>query len=183
MHVQTLARVFALNNQQQTFATQTKQSFDGAGASRPYNAIFALNLEKFVKQSTLFTETEIDTINNSYDWDNSPTEMASVTITPSIASDVWSFGSFVEDAGVTQGSIGARLQIDDADQPPTQTSDNYIQAVAWGTDDEYTWASQSVESMSAAQHKVDVDFIKTDAALRAEDRLAFAVVLEIEDVP
>ncbi|MBA4718843.1 MAG: SMP-30/gluconolactonase/LRE family protein [Nitrosopumilus sp.] len=181
LHVQSLSRVFTLNSESQTFDSQSQQSFNGIGAIREYNAVFALNLEKFVAHSSIFTEAEIDTNNNDYSWFSSPTEMASVTITPSNTSDVWSFGSFVDDTGGTQTSLGARLQIDDADQPFTQTSDNYDQLVAWGTDDEYTWALQSIESMSAVPHNVDVDFIKFDSTLRAEDRLAFAVVLELAE--
>ena len=183
LHIQTLAKVFTLNSEPQIFTSQSKQSFSGTGALRQYNAIFALNLEKFADHSASFTSAEINTNNNDFSWFSSPTEMASVTITPSTTANVWSFGSFVDDTGGTQTSLGARLQIDDADQPPTQTSDNYDQIVAWGTDDEYTWTLQSVESMSAAPHKVDVDFIKFDSTLRAEDRLVYAVVLETDGTP
>jgi len=155
LYVQTLFRVFNLGNASNTFEQEAfKSGSQGPAATREYSSIFAINLNKFSSHSNVYTDGGI-TLDTTDDLSTS-TQVQTDTLAPSIAGNTWVLGSFVTGGNAFQ-EIRARMQIDNADQPPTQTSDNYKQLLGYDPIDENNWALQTVEDLDTSSHTTDID--------------------------
>ena len=155
LYVQTLFRVFNLGNASNTFEQEAfKSDTQGPAATREYSSIFAINLNKFSSHSNVYTDGGI-TLDTTDDLSTS-TEVQTDTLAPSIAGKTWILGSFVTGGNAFQ-EIRARMQVDNVDQVPTQTSDNYKQLLGYDPIDENNWALQTVEDLDTSSHTTDID--------------------------
>ena len=173
--VQTLAKVYTPTAVSTTFETETQRA-SADGGTKLYNSIFALNLNKFAVHSfeAIQAQVDLDVTNNL----NTSTNLANTTMTPDNQGDVWSFAFAVHDADTTGSRIKYRTQIDSADQPPTQTSDDYLQLGAWDNLDELPFAIQTVENLTATSHTMGFNATKTGVTRPVEDRLSMMVTME-----
>ena len=173
--VETLAKVYRPTATSTTFATQSESS--SVTGTRLYNSVFALNLNKLDRHSFGATAAEInlDTTDNFA----TSTRVATTTITPANAGDVWCLGFYIYDINSATYARG-RMQIDNADQPPTQTSDFYgVPDATWDVTDEYGVAFQTIEKMTALPHTLDLDATTVTPVKPVEDRLAMCVTMEL----
>lgn len=178
--VQTLAKVYTPTNTSTTFETETEREA-ADGGTKKYNSIFALNLNKLKNHAFQATQAEINL--DTTDTFSTSTNIATATMTPDVTGDVWCLGFFIYDVG--SGAlvpIRFRMQIDDTDQPDTQTSDNYQHSAGWDVTDELPYAIQSIENLSSASHTLDMD-ATAGTARPVEDRLAMMVTMELASAP
>ena len=174
--VQTLAKVYTPTSTSTTFETETQRE-SADGGTKLYNSIFALNLNKLAVHAFQATQAEInlDTTNSF----TTSTNIANATITPTVTGDVWNLGFGIYDANSLEETIKFRMQIDDADQPPTQTSDNANQQRAWDTTDELPFATQTIENLNTTSHSLKFNATKSTTARAVEDRLAMMLTMEL----
>src|SRR5207249_2980277 len=120
-------------------------------------------------------EINLDTTDNFA----TSTRVATTTITPANAGDVWCLGFYIYDINSASYARG-RMQIDNADQPPTQTSDFYgVPDATWDVTDEYGVAFQTIEKMTALPHTLDLDATTVTPVKPVEDRLAMCVTMQL----
>lgn len=172
--LQTLVKVYTPSASSTTFTTESESSSNTG--TRNYNSVFWLNLNKLRNHAFQATAAEINL--DTTDTFSTSTQVATVSLTPNITGDVWCLGFFINDKDARE-DIRARMQIDNTDQPGTQTSDNYVALNAWDVTDEIGWAIQSIENLSNASHTLDVDATKVTTARPVEDRLAMMVTMEL----
>jgi hypothetical protein len=172
-----LARVFSLGASSNTFK---EVSASGATSNTRLNsAIFALNLGKFAVNQAAYTDADSSTLSTT----NYATNLQTLSITPSTASDVWILAYWGADRNATARLVEFRVQVDSSDQPTGQTSDNYsfrAAATAAGDEDPYI-LSTLVSSMSAAAHTINLD-ASVDSATGAptgQHRQLVAVTMEL----
>jgi len=174
------ARVFtALGAVSQTFTEQARIDTGTATGPRKHSKIFALNLNKFKEHTSVWTAALLDVAATP----NFDTNTATVSMTPSVAGDVWSGYAHTFNADGTGQSARIRLQVDNADQPDTQTSDALLEGSANDATDEMFLYRQSVDSVTAASHTWDVDAsCETATAGRGvRHRSLWAVTMELAD--
>jgi hypothetical protein len=173
--LQTLVKVYTPTTSSTTFTTESESS--SATGTRLYNSIFWLNLNKMKKHAFQATQAEISL--DTTDTFATSTNVATASITPTVTGDVWCLGFCILDVAATGEYMRARIQVDNADQPGTQTSDNYQVNDAWDATDELPWAMQTMESLSNAAHTLDVDATKATNVRPVEDRLSMMVTMEL----
>lgn len=171
--VQTLIKVYTPSASSTTFTVESESS--SASGTRLYNSVFWLNLNKLRNHAQQVTQAEVSL--DTTDTFATSTNVATVSLTPDIAGDVWGLGFFIYDTNSAE-PIRARMQIDNTDQPDTQTSDNYSILSGWDNTDELLFFMQSMESLSSASHTLDVDATKATTARPVEDRLALMITME-----
>ncbi len=177
MMVFTLARVDTLGNASNTY-TEKGFAVGGNNGTRKSSGIFALDLNKLRNHAFSYADDSVTALSAT----PYATNVATCSITPAVTGDVWSYAFFTIDINSAALSFQARLQIDDADQPPSQTTDAYLATDAWDTTDELQWHIQSIDSLaSGSAHTVDLDAsVETATAGRgARAKLVFAVTMEL----
>jgi hypothetical protein len=173
--VETLAKVYTPTATSTTFTTQSESS--SATGTRLYNSLFALNLNKL--QNHAFQATPGAISIDTRDRFSTSTNVATTTITPAAAGDVWCLG-FDMFTSTSQYYIRQRMQVDNIDQPPTQTGDFYgTPDTTWDITDKYGYAMQTIESLPAAPHILDVDATTGATGNTVEDRLAMCVTMNL----
>jgi len=175
-YVQTLAKVYTPTASSTTFKTESESS--SATGTRLYNSVFWLNLNKLRNHAFQFTASGInlDTTNVFA----TSTNVATVSMTPDITGDVWVLGSMIYAPTVAGEGIKYRIQVDNTDEPNTQTSDNYNnQLLVWDATDLLHATIQSIENLSNISHTLDLDATKGNTARPVEDRLAMMVTMEL----
>ena len=169
-----MARGFSLTAVSHTF-TQQSRNDAGTGGDRTHNAIFAINMDKFIQHSFAFTEGVTGGSGGN-------TEIQTTSITPTITKDVWAGTYFIFQAGPDDEDdpqdTGARMQIDNVDQPPTQTSDDYELLRVWDLSDLANFYIQSIENLDNTAHAIDLDIFNTNSTVDYSNRLAFAIQME-----
>jgi len=169
--VTTCARVFAaLAASTQTF---TEKSWRGttAGSTRLNSKVFALDLNKFKAHANAWDESQIDLSATSFG-----TEIATVSIDPTLTTDVLVLGWFAHDF-VTGINVRHRIQVDSVDAPGTQTLDIPNNQ----TDNENLNATLFMDSMTTGAKDIDFDASTSAAAAgnSAEDRALCAFTMEL----
>ncbi|HYS72718.1 MAG TPA: tetratricopeptide repeat protein [Thermoplasmata archaeon] len=168
-YVQTLSRVFSLTAVSNTF-TQESRCDAACTYPRSYSSVFALNLNKFEDSTSAWTEAPI-----ALSTTNFATQVQTAGLTPTRAANVWILGQFADDVDTAGNFHRFRLQVDNVDQPGTQTSDAYAQWENWDTKDEVVSAIQTVGNLAVAAHTFDLDASREGTTANAEDRMIFAV--------
>ncbi|HYU07346.1 MAG TPA: DUF2341 domain-containing protein, partial [Thermoplasmata archaeon] len=168
-YVQTLARVFPLTAASNTF-TQESRCDAACTYPRSYSSVFALNLNKFEDSTSSWTEAPI-----ALSTTNFATQVQTAGLTPTRAANVWVLGQFAVDVDAAGNFHRFRLQVDNVDQPGTQTSDAYGQWENWDAKDEVVSAIQTVGNLAVAAHTFDLDASREGTTANAEDRMIFAV--------
>lgn len=178
-NVYTAARVFlGLGAVGQTFR---EESFNTQAASgvRLHSKIFALRLNAFRNHVGAWTEAE-EALGTT-DWAD-PYQVG-ISLTPDVAGDVWLEASMVADLNNASREATARLQVDDVDQPGTQTSDIYLLTDPADVTDEIPVHQMTIVNLSAAAHTFDWegDADSTTGAPAAEDRHLCAFTMELPE--
>lgn len=170
-----LARVFNLGAASNTF-TEESASVGGNAHTRLHSAIFALNLNKFAQHANAYTEASVALSTTDY-----ATELQTIDITPAVAGDVW-FGAYWGfDFNSTFREAEFRIQVDQADDPATQTTDNYQFHHGGDVADIEPLNFSSLSNLSAATHTIDLDASAdstTDTPAGVE-RTLWAVTMEL----
>jgi hypothetical protein len=151
------ARVDTLGAQSNTYTEISKNMATPTIASitRTQSGIFMLDLDKFRNVAINNEDTPQEAPNSS----TSPyAELVhSQSLTPDIAGNVWIMAFVTVDWGGASFFGKMRLQLDNVDQPATQTSDAY-DFKQWTTEDRIPWAIHTVENLTAAaSHTADID--------------------------
>lgn len=157
--------------------TFKEQSSSGASNShtRLHSKVFALCLSKLGTGSGYtYTDGAGDELTASA-WAVTP---QTHTFTPA-AGSVWIGGALIYGKTGASSRNTSRMQVGNADQPGTQTSDAYKIDRSSAAGDE-GWSIQTVESLSASSITVDIDGYCQDAGgVTPKNRLIWAAVLEI----
>lgn len=170
----TIMRVFTLGNASNTFTEQSRNDQTSNG-TRNYSGLFILNLDKFEDRNDVYTAAEVTLSATDF-----ATQVQTLSMTPTQVGDVWIMGWWAFDAGANVAAK-SRLQVDQTDQPGTQTSDAYETSKAHDATDELPLGIQTVENLSAANHDFDLDG-SGDGTNAAEDRSIFAVTMQVVGV-
>ncbi|HYV08445.1 MAG TPA: hypothetical protein VEL81_02575 [Thermoplasmata archaeon] len=175
-YVQTLGRVYTLTAASNTF-TQESQCASTCTYPRSYSSVFALDLDKFEDRTSVWTEAPTNLGPTDFG-----TEVQTASMTPTRTADVWIVGQIAVDIDATGAYHKFRLQVDNADQPGTQTSDAYQQWTSFDTLDEVLSAIQTVENLGVSAHSFDLDASRSSTpGAAAEDRVIFAVSMVLAD--
>lgn len=168
-----ISRVFSLGAAENTFK---EQSAGGATAgTRVHSAIFALNLNKFKNHANAYTAADAATSATNY-----ATQAQTISITPDVQSNVY-IGAFW---GIDHGNAAIegefRIQVDNSDVPPAQTTDNYqFSGNSNDNADEIPMMITTfVSNMTAAAHTIDLD-VSTDSASTMQYRSLWAFTMEL----
>ncbi len=175
----TLLRAFALTNQSNTFTEQGRIDV-ATGGPRKSSTIFLLNLEKFKDHADVYTAAEFVFTSTSGYGD----EVQTLGITPTQTGDVLILSHYIYDAQNISRTLTARQQVDNSDQPPTQTSDARMIAAPWDATDELIIADMTVESLDNTLHTIDNDahVDATTDSPAAEDRTIVLIPMELAAV-
>jgi hypothetical protein len=174
-----LARVFTLGAAENTFKEQSATS-SGTAHTRLHSAIFALNLNKFKNHAFAYTEAAANLSASNY-----ATELASISINPTTQSDVWigAWWNFDKQATGREGEF--RVQVDDADVPAGQTTDNrQFDQGTDATDENPLALSTMVTAMTTGAKTVALDASadSTTSTPTGQQRTLWAVTMELAAV-
>lgn len=114
-----LFRGFSLTAASNTF-TERSEASSGTAHTRTHSSVFVLRLGAWDQVQMAFTEGTED-MQATTDYADA---LQSVSLTPNVTGDFLAFASFTYDAAISR-NLEYRLQMAGADQPGTQTSDNY----------------------------------------------------------
>lgn len=172
--VATLGRVFSLGAASNTFREQSESS--ATSGTRLHSSLLVLNLSKFTASTTAYTDGST-TLSTSPAYTN---QIQTASITPTTADDVWIGATFVHDHGTAGGKVEWRVQVDNTDQPATQTSDDWDFETGDAADltTDIPYMLTTVANLSAAAHTVDLDANATTGA-NVKYRQIWAVQLNI----
>lgn len=163
-------KVYNLGAASNTFEEQVRR--ETGGGTRISSSVFAINLNKFEKHSSSYTAGSL-AINNSSKWfHNTVTN----SMTPDTAGNIWIVGGHRSQS--TQ-KTGFRMQVDNADDPATQTSDDLSEPIGFDAGDRHLSVTQTVANLSAASHTVDVDSHDQGADTFVTQRGIFQVSMEL----
>jgi hypothetical protein len=178
----SLAMTLSLGAASNTF-TEKSAAVSGGNITRTHSGIFALNLSKLRNLGQAYADSSVTAITAvGTDIATSPTQIQTASITPGVTGDVWCQVFMTYDCNNSARVLRFRMQVDNTDQPATQTSDNYPLADPWGSTDEQPIAVQSMESLaSGSAHTVDLDCVVSSSTSTpgARAKLAFAVSMEL----
>jgi hypothetical protein len=150
-YISGLARVFNLGAASNTF---TEQSTGTSGSpTRLHSAVFALNLNKFAAHANAYTEADTNLSATNY-----ATNLQTASITPTVTGDVWIGVAWGFDKANAARTAEFRLQVDDADVPAGQTTDNYNMRISnTNAADEEPMILSTLTSLSNSAHTLDLD--------------------------
>jgi len=152
-YVNILARVFSCGNASNTF-TEKSFSTTASAHTRTNSAVFYLNLNKLNNNSYSYDDSSVTDLAATSSF---VTQIATTSVTPTVTGDVWCLAWTTFDANSQNQGWKCRMQIDNTDQPGTQTSDAYNISASHDTTDELVFTIQSVENLSNAAHTIDMD--------------------------
>lgn len=178
LDVRTHARAFALTAASNTFTEVTVSS--ASSGTRLNSGLFALKLNKFRNHAIAYTDADAALSATDY-----ATELQTVGLTPGVVSNVWILGYWGFDVGAVAREAEFRIQVDAADQPADQTTDNLqfsiIGSSSLDTAEAPMNISSFVSSMSASAHTIDLDASaeQTTGAPAGQHRQLAAVTMEL----
>lgn len=157
MHVLCGARVDTLGAVSNTYTEISKNIGTTTFASvvRTHSGIFVMDLD-------LFKNVAVNQEDGPQEEPNSTTTphgvlVHSQALTPAQVGDVWVLAHCTMGNSTSGSTFTMRLQVDDTDQPATQSTDDYNYN-CWAPQDRVCWATQTVmENLSAASHTADID--------------------------
>lgn len=175
-----LARVFALTAVSNTFKEISSISGATDTVTRTHSSVFALNLNKFRNHTNAYTDADASLSATDY-----ATNAQTASITPDIQGAVWVVAGLGFDKQNTARKLEFRLQIDDADDPAAQTTDNYPFDLGAGASDESYFIVQTVSTLTAAAHTLDLDASadSISSTPAVQHRTIFAVTMELPASP
>jgi hypothetical protein len=161
MYVLVGMRTDTLGNTSQTYREVSKANNTGAGtegvsAIRTHSGIFMLDLDCFRNVSTNQQDTPQEDFSTTTPYGQL---IQSHSITPTQTGDVMVLSHTTVKSAVSGTNTRysqTRMQIDDADQPPGQTTKAYKHAW-WDSGDKLPIMYCTIENLSAASHTIDID--------------------------
>lgn len=173
-NVYLLSRVFNLGAASNTFKEQAKSS--GTTDIRLHSSIFALNLNKFRNHANVYTEAGL-----ALSATNFATQLQTLGITPDVAGNVWIGSYWGFDRNDIARDAKFRVQVDNADQPAGQTTDNYLFDYGNQAAEEDPMPLITVPNLTAAAHTIDLDASanSTTGAPAGNQRTLWAVTMEL----
>lgn len=143
---------FSLTNASNTFKEQSNRASGTATFTRNYSAIFAVNLNKFKDHVFAYTTAELDTSGTDF-----ATQTQTASLAPSVTGDVWSLSAAISALGASTNSTKFRHQIDNSDDPASQTSDAYSQGEVNNANVTKPLFIQTVSNLDTSSHTFDQD--------------------------
>lgn len=184
--VHSFIRPLVLPNSNQTLEVQSHIDQPQSMEKRTSNAIFALNLDKFSQHSQTFIEGQF-ALSDVVLFGG---EVAEININPNssdkdtvILSD---FGIFNLLQSPDAQPYNIRVQADNVDTLPSQTTNQYDFMKAWSNNDTNRWALVTVENLDNSTHSLETDVssaFSDSAQPQAIHRSMVAFTLEAEDIP
>ncbi len=174
-YLQTGIYLTTIENSSHTFECEAQRSGGTASThQRDYNAIFALNLDKFESQD--FTQNLTPTGNP-----NSLGEIITLDYTPATTGDQYILAVAIHEIiGQTSYCEICQLQIDDVDQP-TGNAVGDSPTAFWETADMGSWVEQKMMSLDTSTHNIDFD--ATDGAVSGTFNAKAIVAFSMELAP
>ena len=173
-YIQTVMKVYSLGASSNTF-TQKSSVTVSDGGSRSRSAVFAIRLDVFEDYSFAHTAgtLSIDTTDDFSTGTNAQTD----SFTPAQTGD-WYLSSF----GILEDTLARfRQQIDNSDDPASQTSDLYDQQRTYDPNDEIQWAIQAVSNLNTSSHTLDFDVTSRVSGQTMKERLVVAFSMQLAD--
>lgn len=170
-----LGAIYTLGASSNTFTEQVR-TISGTTGSRIASRVFAINVSAFRSASTAYTAAQVDFTASGAFGDQTQT----TSLAPAVTGSVLCLGSFLFVPNGLGLSCNARLQIDNADVPPTQTADGWaLQTSADAADVSPVWF-HTISTLDTSSHTLDVDAsMNTATAGRGyKNRLAVMLLLE-----
>lgn len=170
-----MSRVYTLGTSSNTF-TEIASTVSGTTQTRNHSAVFALNLHQFDEHAFQYTEADLNL--GTSDFGNN---LATASLAQSDAGDILVGAYWGFDLANTGRTAEFRLQIDDADSPDEQTTDDY-QFVGKDSVDERPYSLISLANTTAATHTLDLDasVSSTTSTPAAQHRSIWAFTMELE---
>ena len=152
--VHSFARAIPLSNTPQTIQVQT--ALDGGAGSgtqeRLYSSIFALNIDLFNAKTSNYIDPEANVSESEFG-----TQVISASITPTLTADI----VIITDIGTKDNDINTsiefRVQVDDVDTLPDQTTNSVGFNGENGSTEIWRFSRMSVENLDTSTHNIDVD--------------------------
>lgn len=174
IYLQTQARAFALTAVENRFRQDSRGNSASSAFTRSRSAVFALNMNKFAQHASTFTEGTTSLLTANYS-----RNVQTMSLTPSTAGNYFVLGQSTADITVRTEWHKVRMQIDNVDQPPTQTSASAVLHSGIDATDEYMCNILTVENLSAAAHLLDMDASAETQSPWMRDRSIIAFSLEL----
>jgi hypothetical protein len=147
-----LMRVYSLSGDvRNNFVLQDNQHLT-SGSSRKLSSIFGIDLGRFKTASGAYTPGEIFLSSANY-----ATRLQTITIAPGIQSPVWISGYWAFNPSGVLRNAEFRVQVDNADFPPSQTTDNYQFNGESSHGGSQGYFSAGVANLTQAPHVIDLD--------------------------
>ncbi len=170
-YVQTLQRVFTVENSAHTFECEAQRESGGGGThQRLYTAIFAIDLDQFETTSNVY-ENNLEAVPDTI------TEVYTLAHQPTTAGDTWILATNNIN-GTGRGDF-FRMQVDNVDQPFDSGRDDDPTDLWDANKDIFTWWNQSVENLSTASHNIDVDLSDASSGISVDEKVIMAVSFEL----
>ena len=171
------SRVFTLGAVSNTF-DEKSFSVTANANNRQTSGIFALDLSKMKNVVDSYSDSAVTDLSGT----NFGTEVATISITPTVAGDSWIYGYITVDQNATGINHRARIQIDNTtDIPADATSDVHANMRSHDATDEGSWNAQGMNSLTTSAHTIDLDAsVSTSTSGRgARAKSLFAVTMEL----
>lgn len=169
-----LSRAFVLTTASNTFTQEARKVVTYASGNRTHSKMIALKLDIFDDFATTWDATGATLSTTAY-----ATQLASISVAPSTASDIFAQGQATQDTGSYADRMLLREQIDNADFFSGWTTDAYeTNALDAATDIREVQLSHLVTGQTAAAHTVDLDG-SSNAANTASQISLVAFTLEL----
>ena len=158
IHVLCCARTDTLGAQSNTYTEISRIVNTGAtfaAINRTNSGIFMLNLDKFKNVAVNLEDTGQEEPSSTTTVHGVLVHSQAVTTTQT--GDVFVLAHCTMDGGGSGTTFTMRLQVNDADQPGTQSTDDYL-FNCWDTADRVVWATHTIlDNVAATTYTADID--------------------------
>ncbi len=170
--VMPLIRPFNLGASENVFRAVGRNDSGSPSGWRVHNAVFALNLDKFSDQTAIYSEDS----NGALGTTDYAKEIQSTPYAPTAEGNIW-VGGFWRTNSRPGQYVKSRMQIDDADMPPGQTTAAYELNDAADDTDQWAVVHQAVINLDTSTHTVDLDGSQENEDTFAHERSIFSAFL------
>lgn len=150
-----LMRVYSLTGSTEYTFKEQSASITSNAHTRLHSQIFAIRLDAFAAQASQYNDGS--TALSNTDW---ATNAATAELTPTVTSDALVCGAWVFDRTTASLGVNMRLQIEETDDPGTQTSDlkNFEAQLRSDTGADWSmWVCTMASSLAASAQTLDLD--------------------------
>ena len=164
-----------------TVSVEVRDDGTSAGTQNvtDYSQAFALNLHKFAARASVYTAASTGNLGADY-----ATNCQTVNITPTITGDIFIWAQLNNDPMSLGEAMEMRLQVSNADQPPSQTTDNYEFNDNSDTTNAMPWIMQTVENLTTGAKTLDIDgSVAAADTVTVDQRVLFAFSMELATTP